>query len=469
METNANVSPIDNSGTDAPHVKGGVKVILGLGKTGLSCARYFSRLGVPFRVMDSNAKPDLLVDLTKLVSLSGFSQFDEATLFSPIEVDELIVSPGIPLSNQAIQRAISDGIGVNGDVNIFLKQAVAPVVGITGSNGKSTVTALLGEILQNSGLKVGVGGNIGTPCLDLLETDCDIYVLELSSYQLEVVQDARCEIAAVLNLSPDHLDRYESDVDYYATKAKIYSSARIALRNSDLNFDFLFDQETEILTFSANKPAEPKAYGIIEDGSRTYLCQGSRKIVDCDQILMHGRHNAENALAAIAIAERLEVPAEVIVKTLRSFKGLPHRCEFVAKHEVTTFINDSKSTNPGSTIAAINGLANSASQLVVLLGGQSKGADFTPLKKAILTTKSKVLLYGQDAEILEKSLLGCLTTKVSTLAEALEIAMSPEFLLHVDAEGVVILLSPACARFDQFRNFEERGETFRALVQRVTT
>ncbi|MFT4712854.1 MAG: UDP-N-acetylmuramoylalanine--D-glutamate ligase [Candidatus Azotimanducaceae bacterium] len=468
MEIKANVSQIENSGADAPHVRGGVKVILGLGKTGLSCARYFSRLGVPFRVMDANAKPDLLVDLTKFVSLSGFSQFDDATLFSPSEVDELIVSPGIPLSNQAIQRAIADGIGVNGDVNIFLERAAAPVIGITGSNGKSTVTALLGEILQNSGLKVGVGGNIGTPCLDLLETECDIYVLELSSYQLEVVQDARCEIAAVLNLSPDHLDRYESDVDYYATKAKIYSSARIALRNSDLNFDFLFDQETEILTFSANKPSEQKAYGIIEDGSSTYLCQGSRKIVGCDQILMQGRHNAQNALAAIAIAERLEVPTEVIVNTLSSFKGLPHRCEFVAKHEVTTFINDSKSTNPGSTIAAIHGLANSASQLVVLLGGQSKGADFTPLKAAILTTKSKVLLYGQDAEILEKSLAGCLTTRVSTLVEALEIAISPKFLLDVDAEGIVILFSPACASFDQFRNFEERGETFRALVQGVT-
>ena len=338
METNGNVSQAENTSVDSTRIRKVDKVILGLGKTGLSCARYFSRLGVPFRVMDANVRPDLLADLTKLVPLPSFSLFDEATLFDPSEVAELIVSPGIPLSNQAIQQAFSDGITVNGDVNIFLKQAVAPVVGITGSNGKSTVTALLGEMLANSGVKVGVGGNIGTPCLDLLETDCDVYVLELSSYQLEVVEDASCEIAVVLNLSPDHLDRYENNVDYYETKARIYSSARIALQNSDLDFDFLFDQETEILTFSGKEPEDSNAYGIIEDGLSAFLCQGARKIVACDQILMRGRHNAENALVAIAIAERLEVPDEVIVNTLRSFKGLPHRCEFVAKHAGTTFI-----------------------------------------------------------------------------------------------------------------------------------
>lgn len=468
METSGSLSQADNADAGSMLIKQGDKVILGLGKTGLSCARYFSRLGVPFRVMDANVKPDLLADLTKLVPLPEFSRFDDATLFNPSEVDELIVSPGIPLSNQVIQQAISDGIGVNGDVNIFLKQALAPVVGITGSNGKSTVTALLGEMLKNSGVKVGVGGNIGTPCLDLLETDCDVYVLELSSYQLEVVEDARCEIAAVLNLSPDHLDRYESDVDYYGTKAKIYSSAKIALHNCDLNFDFLFDQETEILTFSGNEPEGSKAYGIIEDGSSAFLCQGARKIVACDQILMQGRHNAENALAAIAIAERLDVPSDVIINTLRSFKGLPHRCEFVAKHEGTTFINDSKSTNPGSTIAAINGLAGSASQLVVILGGQAKGADFAPLKEAILETKSKVLLYGEDAAMLEKSLVGCLTTRKTTLSEALEAALSSQADQDNRAESRVILFSPACASFDQYRNFEERGETFRALVGGLT-
>ena len=238
------------------------KMILGLGKTGLSCARYFSSLGVPFSVMDAKSQPGLLSQLRRLDPEVSFSQLEEDTRFSPQEIDELIVSPGIPLSTSSIQQAVSDGIGVNGDVNIFLKQTVVPVVGITGSNGKSTVTALLGEMLENAGFKVGVGGNIGTPCLDLIDLDCDIYVLELSSYQLETIADAKCELATVLNLSPDHLDRYESDTDYYRTKASIYSNANIAVKNADLDFDFSFNDGTELISFSGQRPADSQSYGI---------------------------------------------------------------------------------------------------------------------------------------------------------------------------------------------------------------
>ena len=447
--------------------KNGEKVILGLGKTGFSCARYFSRLGVPFSVMDAREQPDLLAALHALEPRATFTQLVEETTFDPRKIEELVVSPGIPLSTLAIQRAIADGIGVNGDVNIFLQQAVVPVVGITGSNGKSTVTALLGEILTNAGMKVGVGGNIGTPCLDLLEADCDIYVLELSSYQLETISDARCEIATVLNLSPDHMDRYVNDIAYYSTKAKIYSNANIALQNSDLEFEFSFDKATEVFNFSGNKPNSPTAYGVLEDETGVFLCQGPRKIVDCNNILIRGRHNAENALAATAIAERLGVSSEVIATTLASFRGLAHRCEFVAEQCGRTFINDSKSTNPGSTIAAINGFVKSGSSLTVMLGGQSKGADFSVLRETLIQTQCKVVLYGEDALLLEESLHGCTLARAATLNEAFDKAV--ESTVGSRSEGQtdanIVLFSPACASFDQFVDFEDRGEKFKALVK----
>jgi len=469
VKTNGN-APTNRSSRRISRKKGAEKVILGLGKTGLSCARYLSRLGVPFRVMDEKNHPEMRNELAYLDPVPVFSQFTKETSFDPREVDELIVSPGIPLSKPAIQKAIEDGIGVNGDVNIFLKQAVAPVIGITGSNGKSTVTALLGEILARHGLKVGVGGNIGTPCLDLLETDCDIYVLEFSSYQLEVVDDARCEIATVLNLSPDHLDRYPSDSSYYQTKTRIYSNAKIALRNIDLRWDFKFDPGTEVINFGANVP-DNNDYGIVEDDAGVFLCQGERKILDCSEILIQGHHNAENALVATAIAERLGVPTEVITATLRRFKGLAHRCELVLKHDGVTFINDSKSTNPGSTIAAIEGFVHAGRQLVLILGGQSKGADFTPLKEAILKTGCEVLLYGEDAQLIKQNLSGCSVTSYLNLAEAVhglaDLAHGQIASATPEEQECFILFSPACASFDQFKNFEDRGDQFRLLVEEM--
>tara|TARA_B110000037_G_scaffold50908_1_gene62490 strand:- start:2215 stop:3600 length:1386 start_codon:yes stop_codon:yes gene_type:complete len=439
------------------------KMILGLGKTGLSCARYFSSLGVPFSVMDAKSQPGLLSQLRRLDPEVSFSQLEEDTRFSPQEIDELIVSPGIPLSTSSIQQAVSDGIGVNGDVNIFLKQTVVPVVGITGSNGKSTVTALLGEMLENAGFKVGVGGNIGTPCLDLIDLDCDIYVLELSSYQLETIADAKCELATVLNLSPDHLDRYESDTDYYRTKASIYSNANIAVKNADLDFDFSFNDGTELISFSGQRPADSQSYGIRTESEGTFLCQGERRILNCDRISMRGSHNAENALAAIAIAERLGVAEEVIAATLASFTGLPHRCELVAELDGTTFINDSKSTNPGSTIAAIKGFAGTSDSLIVLIGGQTKDANFSALRDALIDNQATVVIYGEDGQVLERSFQGCSTTRVSTLDEALKVAVAAS--TTASNTDHIVLFSPACASFDQFENFEARGERFRSLVQ----
>jgi len=441
------------------------KMILGLGKTGLSCARYFSTSGIPFSVMDANSRPGLLSQLRRLDPEVAFSQLKEDTRFSPQEIDELIVSPGIPLSTRSIQQAISDGIGVSGDVNIFLKQTVVPVVGITGSNGKSTVTSLLGEMLENAGLKVGVGGNIGTPCLDLIDLDCDIYVLELSSYQLETIADAKCELATVLNLSPDHLDRYESDTDYYRTKARIYSNANIALKNDELDFDFSFNDGTELISFSGRRPADSQSYGIRTEPEGTFLCQGKRRIVNCDSISIRGSHNAENALAAIAIAERLGVAEEVIAATLARFAGLPHRCELVAELDGTTYINDSKSTNPGSTIAAIKGFAGASDSLIVLIGGQSKSADFSALRDVLLDNQAKVVIYGEDGEILERSFQGCSAIRVLTLDEALKVAVATSS--SFSSTDSIVLFSPACASFDQFENFEARGETFRRLVQEM--
>jgi UDP-N-acetylmuramoylalanine--D-glutamate ligase len=307
-----------------------MKVIVGLGKTGISCARFFAREGIPFSVQDSNPTAERISQLKQIAPEVTVSALDGEALCL---ADEIVLSPGVPLVTPAITQAIQAGVSVIGDVSIFLKQIKQPVIAITGSNGKSTVTALVGEILAATGMRVGVGGNIGTPCLDL-DLDSDIFVLELSSYQLEVIETGGFHIAVVLNLSPDHLDRYPSVIDYYQAKQRIYRGATTALFNRQSSALGGIDASSQQFSFGNDAPIEASDYGMIEKDGCLNLMHGENVLISFDKLNIKGRHNAINALTAIAIADQLGVARKSSLSTLRDYTGLPHRCEWVGRLNV---------------------------------------------------------------------------------------------------------------------------------------
>ncbi len=428
------------------------KMIVGLGKTGLSVARYLQGKGVTFEVADSNEAPDALPALrdiapdAKLVPL-----YDDALTGA----EEIVLSPGVPLRHPSIQRAINAGVPVTGDVAMFGELAERPIVAITGSNGKSTVTALVGALAEACGVRAGVGGNIGTPCLDLLAEDVDLYALEVSSYQLEVATALPSEVAVVLNLSPDHLDRYDSVDDYYATKAAIYHEARQAVVNRDVDYPFRFRPGARIHSFGSDEPRCESSFGL-RDG---HLARGGLNLMATSELPIRGRHNHLNALAALAIGSALDWDLPSMLDGLRHFRGLPHRCEVVPSSGDRVYINDSKSTNVESTIAAVLGIAPETDNLTLILGGISKGADFSRLADVIAGHVERVLVYGRDRATISTQLLG--TADLETF-ETLDQVVERIQLAKRHDEWV--LFSPACASLDQFRNFEARGERFRALV-----
>jgi UDP-N-acetylmuramoylalanine--D-glutamate ligase len=433
-----------------------MKVIVGLGKTGISCARFFVREHIAFSVQDSNPTAERILQLQQIAPEATVSVLDGVALCL---ADEIILSPGVPLSTPAITEARRAGVSVTGDVGIFLKQIKQPVIAITGSNGKSTVTALVGEILAASGLRVGVGGNIGTPCLDI-DQDSDIFVLELSSYQLEVIEAGGFHIAVVLNLSPDHLDRYASVAEYYQTKQRIYRGATTALVNRQSCLLDGIDASSQQLSFGNDAPVHAADYGLAEKDGTLNLMRGEDVLIAVDELRIKGRHNAVNALAAIAIADQLGVARKSSLSTLRGYAGLPHRCEWVGRYQDVEFINDSKATNIGATAAAVEGLADAGRDLVLILGGVGKGADFTLLRDVIAKHVRHVYLYGQDAELIAAaidSLVPCV--HVENLSKVID-ALAKNLPEH----GRVIF-APACASFDQFSDFEHRGDEFKRLVR----
>ncbi|MCB1644237.1 MAG: UDP-N-acetylmuramoyl-L-alanine--D-glutamate ligase [Pseudomonadales bacterium] len=431
-------------------------MIVGLGKTGLSCAKYLSRKGEAWAVQDSQTAPVLLSALRELNPAASFGPLDETAL---LQAQEIILSPGVPASLPEIQRAISAGVPVTGDVAMFLSLAAEPVVGITGSNGKSTVTSLVGEILSAAGRNPGVGGNLGTPCLDLLDDAHGCYVIEMSSYQLERVTQAGCHLAVVLNLSPDHLDRYDSLDQYYAAKARIYSGAKTALLNRELSTQFRFDSATRVVSFGSDEPQDAASYGLRNIDGQIFLAHGADNLLATRDLGIKGSHNYSNALVALAIADIMEVPRDITLTILRSYAGLPHRCEWLGAVDGVFYVNDSKSTNPESTRAAVSGFSEFR-RIHLLLGGQGKGADFRLLNEVVGQHVTSVVLYGKDAEVIHSQLSGSTPCEITdTLASALSL------IRERSQTGDLVLFSPACASLDQFRNFEHRGDYFRQLVQ----
>ena len=431
-------------------------LVVGLGMTGLSVVRHLHKLGEAMIVVDSRDIPP---------ALNEFKQsFGDVPLHTGkfnsklfVNAQRIVVSPGVPLSDPALQQARDSGVEITGDIDLFAHEVDAPVVAITGSNGKSTVTSLLVSMATRAGMNAVAGGNIGLPVLDLLDDPSDLYVLELSSFQLETLQRLPMKAAVVLNVSPDHMDRY-ADVNAYAmSKQAIYEHAAHAVVNRDDAFvSKMLNHQQGVTGFTLNRPSAGE-FGICEQDGATWLCVGDELLVNTDELKIRGRHNHANALAALALGQGIGLPMPAMLDALKAFPGLEHRTQWVAEINGVNWYNDSKGTNVGATLAAIEGLPG---KHVLIAGGQGKGADFTPLREIASQRLRALVLIGEDADRIAKAVDQVVPVRLvgdmdEAVAAAAELAQA----------GDNVLLSPACASFDMFRGFAHRGDVFMRAVE----
>ncbi|GJM04343.1 MAG: UDP-N-acetylmuramoylalanine--D-glutamate ligase [marine bacterium B5-7] len=433
-------------------------VIVGLGKTGLSCVRYLLAKGLNIAVTDSRLDPPGLSTLkTEFNSVPVFLDGINAEVL--LKSEQIILSPGVSLNNAAIKEAIANGIPVFGDIELFCQSAKAPIIAISGSNGKSTVTTLVAEMTVQAGLKTCVGGNLGTPALELLNEDNpDLYVLELSSFQLETTFSLSAHASVVLNVSPDHMDRYANADEYANAKKKIYSGTGLMVINQDDPVVKAMEAKSrKIISFTLGKP-EKNNFGIIQDNGEAWLCHGNDKIIKQDELGIKGEHNVANALAAMALAHSVNVPVAAMAETLKNFFGLEHRCQRVATINKVEWFNDSKATNVGACIASIKGLCTHG-KIILIAGGDSKGADLSSLSPIIKQHVKYVLLLGIDAKKIAEVIDSEIKRDfVADMDEAVNIAK------NVAMAGEVVLLAPACASLDMYENYQQRGNAFVAAV-----
>lgn len=445
---------------DERQQQNGYRAIIGLGVTGLSCAQFFAARGLKFVVVDSRERPPKLSEFRKLcpdVSVYCGGWHPEILLGAT----ELLVSPGVSLQENAICSVIDAGIPVISDIDVFSFHCNAPVVAITGSNGKSTVTALLGAMAEASGKRVGVGGNIGIPALDLLDDDCELYVLELSSFQLERCDQLSPSVATVLNVSPDHLDRHKTIADYHRAKVSIYDRAekRVFNRNDEITKPAAVDAEA-CCSFGMDDPGVC-GFGVRLIRGERWLVQGEHPLIPLSGLAMTGSHNVANGLAALALGYSADLSIGSMLETLKTFPGLPHRCQTVSVPGDVIYINDSKATNVGAAVAALEGLDKNRN-IVLIAGGQAKGADFSPLARAIEKSCKAVVVIGEAASVLA-ALLG----DIVSVSYAISMEAAVSAAAKLTAAGDIVLLSPACASFDMFADFEDRGKQFIEAVNNV--
>ena len=435
-------------------------LIVGLGATGLSCARFLTAQGAEIAVTDSRTSPPSLDLLrTELPDVAVFVGGFDPEAFA--RADCLVVSPGVSLREPLINEARARGVQILGDIEIFAHYAKAPVIAITGSNGKTTVTTLVAEMARESGIKTAMGGNIGTPALDLLTEQPDLYVLELSSFQLETTSSLEPAAAVILNISEDHMDRYSSVSDYTAAKVRIYHGGGGLVINRDdalVRATLAMVQHGRpVVRFGLGEPVEGD-FGLCEKDGEAWLCRGRECLLPERELKIKGRHNTANALAALALGEVVGLAKSAMLTVLQRFSGLPHRCQWVRERQGVVWYNDSKATNVGAALAAIEGIP--AGKLVLIAGGQGKGQDFTPLREAVSEHCRAVLLLGEDASRLQQALVDTVPLiQVSTLGEAVTEAAK------LAQPGDAVLLSPACASFDMFKGYADRGEQFVTAVE----
>lgn len=432
----------------------GFDLVIGLGITGRSCLRYLVAQGESVQALDTRASlPDGAALAKQFPTVPmHFGGFREDLLE---QARRLIVSPGVALAEPAIAKQIASGKEVVGDIELFCRAASQPVAAISGSNAKSTVTTLLGEVAIACGKQALMGGNLGVPALDLLEQGGDLYVLELSSFQLESTWSLNADVATILNVSEDHLDRYASINDYIAAKQRIYDGCRVAVWNRD---DLATKPQAMVpaqITFGVHSEAD---YQLTANGE---LLRRGELLLRAAELQLRGHHNLLNVLAVLAMAEALNLPLQPALAAIKAFRGLPHRCELIAEQQGVQWVNDSKGTNVGATQAALKGIAPVITGRIILLaGGQGKGQDFSPLADNTEHIR-QVILFGEDAD---KVAAVFPSEKIVYVAD-LKAAVSQA---HKMAQaGDAVLLSPACASLDMFRNYAERGDVFAAAVREV--
>lgn len=436
-----------------------LQTIIGLGKTGLSCARFLTAHGWPIAVTDSRAEPPGLAEW-KAYFPHAPTVLGKISLALSLAAARLVVSPGVPLTHPVLAQAMAQGIPVVGDIELFAQQVTAPVVAITGSNGKSTVTTLIAEMAKAAHLSVAAGGNLGTPALDLLSMPAALYSLELSSFQLETTYSLRSKAAVVLNVSEDHMDRYPNLQAYLQAKQRIYQGCEAAVVNRDQPEIWSDLELPNRLSFGLSQADFPH-FGWQEKDGRGYLCQGDQLLLPESALKIKGRHQVSNALAALALGTHLGFPMKTMLATLSDFSGLPHRCQWVGAWDGISWYNDSKATNVGAAKAAIEGIgASIPGKLIVIAGGQGKQADFSPLRGPMQAYVRHAILLGQDGPLMEEALKGSTEiTPVSDLTSAVQIAKQSACV------GDAVILCPACASFDMFDGFEHRGLMFEKAVK----
>jgi len=429
-------------------------VIIGLGLTGLSCVDFFLAQGVTPRVMDTRVSPPGLDKLPGQVErhLGGING-DWL-----LAADLIVASPGVALAHPILSEAVEAGIEIVGDIELFCREAQAPIVAITGSNGKSTVTTLVGEMAKAAGWQVGVGGNIGLPALSLLQSPAQLYVLELSSFQLETTHSLKAAAATVLNVTEDHMDRYPLGMQQYrAAKLRVYENAQICIVNADDALTMpVRGADKRCVSFGVDFGD----YHLNKQQGSIWLRVKGEKVLNTAEMKMVGQHNYTNALAALALADAVGLPRASSLTALTQFNGLAHRFQLVHENQGVRWINDSKATNVGSTEAALNGLQVQGT-LWLLMGGDGKSADFTPLNPWLQGDNVRLYCFGRDGDALA-ALRPDIAVRTETMRQAME-QIAPQV-----KAGDMVLLSPACASLDQFRNFEQRGEQFAQLAKELS-
>ena len=458
------------------HKGDGLQVVVGLGQSGLSVAHYLAKQGYQVAVTDAQVAPTLAAQLPDEIEVRQFGTIDAELLQ---QAARIIISPGISLDMPAIAAARHANIPVVSDIQLFCEACTVPIVAITGSNAKSTVTTLVGQMAADAGINVGVGGNIGIPALTLLDnTNMELAVLELSSFQLETVTNLGAKVATVLNMSPDHLDRHGDMLGYHQAKHRIFQGAKSVVINREdaLTRPLVADNLPRIST-GIHAPDKGQ-YGLITDTEgQTFIARGTERLLSADKLLMKGRHNLLNAQAALALGELAGLPLESMLETLQQFTGLEHRCQYVGSFVNIDYFDDSKGTNIGSTMAAIEGLgavyAPKDGKLLLILGGQGKGQQFGELTPFINQYVSQVLFIGEDGQQIEKHLRAAKLSDDVALHQCQTLENAFVTIQQVTASSLsqvqAVLLSPACASFDQYSGYAARGEHFSRLVAQLDT
>ncbi len=437
-----------------------LNLVIGLGKTGLSCVKFCLEHGLAVAVTDSRVHPPE-EEALKIIApeiQTAFGGFSEKLIQ---QAATLIVSPGVSLREPLIEKAIKAGKPYIGDIGLFMQVAMAPVVAVTGSNAKSTVVTLVGEMAKAAGIKVAVGGNLGEPALELLKIpNVQLFVLELSSFQLETTHALRTQVASILNITEDHMDRYANFSDYVNAKQRIYRHCETAVFNRADQNTLPRELVVHQTSFGLDKPLADN-FGVVEQAGDRYLARGEKTFLKVTELGLKGEHNISNSLAALGLALAAGIPETAAISTLKQFKGLPHRCQFVRERHDVTWINDSKGTNVGATVASLLGFGQQKN-IILIAGGDGKNADFSPLIIPVKQSVRHAVLFGKDADQIEKTLTRvCHVHRVINLREAVKLSD------QLSKKGDIVLLSPACSSLDMFKNFEYRGKDFIDLVEKL--